>query len=219
MARPRAARLTYVLSRKRSSLSAFLFATNLTQMRSHVSLKEAMRTLTLQLVGKTPILLHRISRHQFREQLATRNEGQSIVEEAKEVMVKGVDGNPAVPVSWLWDAIRVGCSRITVEGKQLSLFSLQSVIRLPEGLLSLRDERDQIPTWSVYSSIQHAAPESKKSIAVVAPIFKDWRLTVNVSIGESITNELLFRVLREAGRVGIGLFHPPKKQFGQFVPI
>ena len=183
-----------------------------------------MRTLILQLVGTTPIILHQISRHQLREQIASRG-GASVPleDEALEVMSKDSDGNPAVPVSWLWDALRAGCSRITVEQKQISFFRFQSVIRLPEGLIPLKDTDCRNPVWKVYSSIQHAAPGSKRSIAVVAPMFKDWMLTVQVSVigelfpgNELLSEVVLEKIFTESGKVGIGLFHPPKKQFGQF---
>lgn len=182
-----------------------------------------MRTLNLQLVGTTPILLHNVSKHQLRAELASKGATLSLEEEALEVMSKGSDGNPAVPVSWLWDAIRVGCSRITVEQKQVGFFKLQSVIRLPEGMIPLTDTDCHNPVWKVYSSIQHAAPGSRRSIAVVAPMFKDWMLTTQVSVagqlfpGNELLNEVVLeKILTEAGKVGIGLFHPPKKQFGQF---
>ena len=176
-----------------------------------------MRTLTLQVVGITPILLHPVSRHQLREHIASRGGAMSIEEEVLEVMVKDGDGNPAVPVSWLWDAIRVGCSRITVEGKQLSSIKFQSVFHLPSGLIPLMGTDNQTPMWKPYSSIQHAAPGSKRSIAVVAPMFNDWMLTFTVAIDEGYLDDgLVKKVFSEAGKVGIGLFHPPKKQFGQF---
>lgn len=147
----------------------------------------------------------------------------SIKEEALEVMVKDGDGNPAVPVSWLWDAIRVGCSRITVEGKQLSFFTLKQIIRLPEDTIPLRDTDNKVPEWKVYSSVQHLAPGSKRSIAVVAPMFSDWMLVTQVSVARDIylcdqlqSDLVLERIFVEAGKVGLGLFHPPKKQFGQF---
>jgi hypothetical protein len=175
-----------------------------------------MRTLTLQLVGTTPILLHHISRHQLREQLASKDATLTLDAEALEMMVTDDDGNPSVPVSWIWDAIRVGCSRITVEGKQVSFVKFQSALHLPFGLIPLKDTDGHIPKWKTYSSIQHAAPDSKKSIAVVAPKFDDWMLTLNVSMDDSYDDDFLRKVFIEAGRVGIGLFHPPKKQFGQF---
>jgi hypothetical protein len=182
-----------------------------------------MRTLNLQVVGITPILLHPVSKHQLREHIASRGGARSIEEEALEVMVKDSDGNPAVPVSWLWDAIRIGCSRITVEGKQLSFFTLKQIIRLPEDIISLRDTDNKVPEWKVYSSIQHLAPGSKRSIAVVAPMFNDWMLVIQVSVARDIylcnqlqSNVVLEKVFVEAGKIGLGLFHPPKKQFGQF---
>ena len=182
-----------------------------------------MRTLNLQLVGTTPILLHNISKHQLREQLASKGAMLSLEEEALEVMTKDDDGNPVVPVSWLWDALRVGCSRITVEQKQVSFFKLQSVIRLPVNAILLKDTDCHAPVSKVYSSIQHAAPGSRRSIAVVAPMFKDWMLTVQVTVvgelfpgNEVLSEVILEKIFTEAGKVGIGLFHPPKKQFGQF---
>lgn len=174
-----------------------------------------MRSLILHLIGTTPILLHQIHRHQFREQLASKGE-LSIEDEANEVMVKGDDGNPAVPVSWLWDALRVGCSRITVEGKQFSFIKFQSSLHLPFGMLPLKDTDNRIPVWKPYSSVQHAAPGSKRSIAVIAPMFSDWMLTVRVVRDDSLDDGFLRLLFREAGKSGIGLFHPPKKQFGQF---
>ena len=183
-----------------------------------------MRTLNLQLVGTTPILLHHVARHQLREQIASHNAaGLSFEEEALNVMSKDSKGNPAVPVSWLWDALKAGCSRVIVEQKQISFFKLQSVIRMPEGLIRLMDSDCRTPVWKVHSSLQHAAPNSRRSIAVVAPLFKDWMLAVPLSVvgelfpgNELLSDVVLEKILVEAGKSGIGLFHPPKKQFGQF---
>ena len=183
-----------------------------------------MRTLNLQLVGSTPLLLHRISKHKLRDQVAsTKGSTLTTEEEALEVMVKDIHGNPAVPVSWLWDSLRVGCSRIMVERKQVSFTKLRSLIKIPGALLALRDTDNHTPTWKPYLSLQHAAPGSKKSMVVLAPEFKDWMLVVpvqfpaNVLINNAIENKVLIeRIFAEAGRVGIGLFHPPKKHFGQF---
>ena len=47
-----------------------------------------------QLAGTTPILLHNISKHQLREQLASKGAMLSLEEEALEVMTKDDDGNP-----------------------------------------------------------------------------------------------------------------------------
>jgi len=183
-----------------------------------------MRTLNIQLVGATPLLLHHVSRHELRAEIASqRGAGISLEEEALEVMMKDDNGDPAVPVSWLWDALRGGCSRITVEGKQVSSVELRSVIRFEAGTIPLKDTDNHAPIWTVYTSIQHAAPNSKRSIAVVAPMFKDWMLAVQVSIvreiipGNQVLDEVVLeKIFAEAGKVGIGLFHPPKKQFGQF---
>jgi hypothetical protein len=196
----------------------------LTKDTRHVTIFLVMRTLNLQLVGSTPLLLHHISRHQFREQIAShKGDVMSMDEEALEVMVKDENGNPAVPISWLRDALRVGCSRITVEKKQVSFIKLQSVITLPEGLIPLKDTDNHVPQWKTYSSFQHAAPGSRKSVAVVAPMFTNWMLILsvqiptNVLINNAFENKVLLeRIFAEAGRVGIGLFHPPKKHFGQF---
>lgn len=182
-----------------------------------------MRTLNLQLVGITPLILHRVSKHQLRVEIASHCENLTIEDEAAEVMVKDSLGNPAVPVSWLWDAIRAACSRITIDGEQVSFFKLQSVIRLPVDPIPLKDTDNHIPAWKVYSSLQHAAPGSKRSIAVVAPMFRDWMLSLQVSItkdlfpgNQVLSDTILEKIFAEAGKVGIGLFHPPKKQFGQF---
>ena len=68
----------------------------------------------MQLVGTTPLLLHHISRHELRAEIASRRgAGSSIEEEALEVMMKDKEGDPAVPVSWLWDA-----SESAVHGSQ-----------------------------------------------------------------------------------------------------
>jgi len=132
-------------------------------------------------------------------------------------MSKDSHGNPMVPVSWLSDAMRVGCSRIIVEGKQLSSIKISSSVQLPDGLIALKDRDNRPPVWTPYASVQHGAPGSKQSIAVVAPSFKDWMLSFQVQIDEAFPDdELLLRVFAEAGRGGIGLFHPPKKHFGQF---
>lgn len=182
-----------------------------------------MRTLNLQLVGSTPLLLHHVSKHQLRTEIASKGGALTVEEEASEVMVRNEDGNPAVPVSWIWDALRFGCSRIAVQGKQISFSRLQSLVQLPKGLLSLKDTDNKIPTWETEVSMQHAALNSKKRIVVVAPKFRDWMLVLPIQISPIIlindaleNNVVIERVFAEAGRGGIGLFHPPKKQFGKF---
>ncbi len=178
----------------------------------------SMRTLSICLIGTSPLLLHRTSKHQLRDQIAADLcAGRTLEDEALEVMQKDAFGNPAVPVSWLSDAIRVGCSRITVEGKQLSFVRISSCLRFSEGCTKLQTVNGKKPTWEVYRSIQHLAPGSKRTIAVIAPMFKDWMLSFQVKVDGSFPDDALIgRILAEAGRVGIGLFHPPKKHFGQF---
>ena len=105
----------------------------------------------------------------------------------------------------------------------MSSIALRSIIRFEAETIPLKDTDNHAPAWTVYTSIQHAAPNSKRSIAVVAPMFKDWMLAVQVSIakelfpGNQVLSEaVLKKIFAEAGKVGIGLFHPPKKQFGRF---
>ncbi|MFA6404959.1 MAG: hypothetical protein WCW03_03105 [Candidatus Paceibacterota bacterium] len=179
-----------------------------------------MRTLTLRILGTTPLILHRISRHELREQIASdASKGILFEQEALENMSKDDDGNPVVPVSWLWDAIRKGCSKITVDGgSQLSFVRLQQVLHLPSGSIPLRKRNQHLDReWEVYTSVQHASPGSKKMITVVAPMFRHWMLEGSVAVdGNQYDDYLLQRVFNEAGKVGMGLFHPPKKQFGKF---
>ena len=184
-----------------------------------------MRTLNLRLIGTTPILLHQISRHQEREKIASHVEaGKSLLDEARDKMSKDSLGNPVIPVSWIADAIRVGCSRITVEGKQVSFTKVQSVMHLPTVPLPLTRKSGGVAECDeAYQSLQHATPGSKKSIVVVAPMFRDWMFELSVTISGDLfpddvvgSNKILDRIFAEAGRSGIGLFHPPKKQFGQF---
>ncbi len=178
-----------------------------------------MRTLTLLISGTTPLILHHICEHQCREQIASNiTDGQTFEDEALEKMSKDGDGNPAVPVSWLWNSIRRGCSKIFVDGgKQMSFIRLQQSLHLPAGLIPLRSSIGRPLDCDVYAAVQHAAPGSKKMITVVAPKFKYWMLKIPSTVeGDWPDNSLLQRIFREAGKQGIGLFHPPKKQFGQF---
>jgi hypothetical protein len=176
-----------------------------------------MKTYNLQLVGTSPLLLHRISKHQLRDQIAFKANGGEPEEEALEAMSKDEGGNPAVPVDWLWDAIRVGCSRITVNGQQVSFSQVSRAISLKPKTLPLKGSDSSLPKWRVYTSVQHAKPGSKETILVVAPEFRGWSLEVEITAYLEFPDKaLLLRILSEAGRAGIGLFHPPKKHFGQF---
>jgi hypothetical protein len=49
-------------------------------------------------------------------------------------------------------------------------------------------------------------------------MFSDWMLVVSVQyqISSFVDPVIVHKIFTEAGRVGIGLFHPPKKHFGQF---
>ena len=178
-----------------------------------------MRTLTLRIIGTTPLLLHRVSNHQLRDQIASKvNRGILFEHEALENMSKDEDGRPVVPVSWLWNAIRKGCSRIIVDGgKQLSFFKLQQSLHLPAGLILLQGKSGCPLEWEVYTSVQHLAPGSRKMITVVAPMFKNWVIEVTLVVDDNQPDDfMLQRIFNEAGKSGIGLFHPPKKQFGKF---
>lgn len=178
-----------------------------------------MRTLTIRLVGTTPLLLHRVSRHERRDEIAAHMvNGTTLEEIADEVMMKNTQGNPAVPPVWIWEAIHGAAARVVINGKQVSFFKLQSVLCLPDKFLPLQSTNRSGLKWTVYTSVQHAAPKSRKSIAVVAPLFREWELEVRALAvnGAFPDDTLLLRLFEEAGKCGIGLFHPPKKQFGQF---
>jgi hypothetical protein len=181
-----------------------------------------MRTFTFELIGTTPLLLHRVSRHQQRDLIAsTKGTTMSIAEEAQDVMSINEDGHPVVPASWIKDALRAGCSRIFVDTahgrQQLSFAKLMSSLSIADDPIPLRDKDGHIPKWIPYTSFQHAAPGSKKMIAVVAPQFNDWMLIIQLNISDpTLDKDILKRVFDEAGRGGIGLFHPPKKNFGRF---
>lgn len=181
--------------------------------------KYRMRTLTIRLVGTTPLLLHRVSRHERRDEIAAHaKNGKTLEDEANEVMMKDEKGNPAVPPAWLWEAIHKATPRIIVNERQVSFFKLQSVLCFPDKLLPLQSHNGNCLKWSVYTSVQHAAPNSRRSIAVVAPLFREWALEAQIlaTNGAFPDNTLLQKIFAEAGKCGIGLFHPPKKQFGQF---
>lgn len=178
-----------------------------------------MRTLTIRLVGMTPLLLHRVSEHTRRSEIAAHvRNGETLEEIAGEVMMRDAHGNPAVPPSWIWEAIHGAAARIVQNGRQISFFRLQSVLCLPDKFLPLQSTNGSGLKWTVYTSIQHAAPKSRQSIAVVAPLFRTWALEVRTLLvnGAFPDDTLLHRIFAEAGKCGIGLFHPPKKQFGQF---
>jgi len=176
-----------------------------------------MRTFSLRLLGTTPLLLHRIAKHQLRDQIASKAKRGGFRQEAWQVMFKDDSGNPVVPVAWLWDAIRAGCLRITVEGQQVSFSRIQRAISLKPAMLPLKSLDGSTPQWGVYTSVQHAAPGSYKSILVVAPEFRQWILDVEIATYLDFPDsDLLLRIISAAGRAGIGLFHPPKKHYGQF---
>lgn len=172
----------------------------------------------MELIGTTPILLHRISQHQLREEIASKRGGtMSLAEEAVECMSKDDTGAPVVPVAWIWDSIRRGCSRVLIGSQQVSFFKLQSEIKLPEGVIPLVDKENAIPIPETYSSMQHAAPGSKQAITVVAPLFRNWKLCFEAAVETEFPHDqLLAAIFLEAGKAGIGLFHPPKKHFGKF---
>lgn len=69
----------------------------------------------------------------------------------------------------------------------------------------------------VYQSLQHNHPGSHTPIVVIAPQFNDWMIDVLVNVyGDYPDTPLLVQIFEQMGRLGIGLFRPPKKHFGQF---
>lgn len=181
-----------------------------------------MSTFTLCLVGTTPLLLHRVHRHEFRDQIASSPlPGETIEQEAERKMSKDASNNPAVPSSWIVGALRVGVGRLLENEQSIGFRLLSEVIKLPEHALPLKSRHDEL-VWSVYQSMQHAKPRSQKAITVVAPMFSDWRLEIPITMDESraathgIQHGYIKRAFSEAGKIGIGLFRPPKKNYGQF---
>lgn len=180
-----------------------------------------MRTFTIQLVGTSPLLLHRVAKHERREEIAapagTEQSLLAFTEVAKQVMFRNKEGKPAVPVVWITDALRAGCAKIVRDSAQMSFAKVNAALRFPEGFLEVCGSNNHAPVWVPYSNVQHVKPGSQKSILVVAPKFNDWMLSLAVQVdGDFPDNALLLQIFNEAGRCGIGLFHPPKKQFGQF---
>ncbi len=176
-----------------------------------------MREITIRMIGTTPLLLHRICRHEFREALAWNGSlAEPLEEGVKETMSKDIHGKPAVPVWWLWDALARGCAQIVVGGKRIQHTRFQSRLTLPAGTAPLLGKNGAEPVIRVFLSRQHASHGSRKMIAVVAPRFDYWELRLRAFVDDSFSNDTLQLIFGEAGKCGIGLFHPPKKQFGQF---
>lgn len=179
-----------------------------------------MRTLKVQLVGTTPLLLHRVSEHERRGEIAVGfASGQTLAQAAREVMSIDEKGRPAVPVEWVLDSLRRAAAKTMENGQQVSFCKLKSALILPEELIPLWNGNGKPLSWRIYQSAQHSAPQSSEIIAVAAPQFKEWSFFIEIAVnGDFPSDTLLAHILEEAGKCGIGLFHPPKKQFGQFHP-
>ncbi len=136
-------------------------------------------------------------------------------------MFKDPAGNAAVPTDWILGALRVGCESLRNISDSIGFRLVTDVLKLPEAPLPLKSRRGDLG-WAVYQSMQHAKPGSTKAIAVVAPMFREWMLEIEVTVDDvsaaryGIDRSFIERAFNEAGRIGIGLFRPPKKYFGQF---
>lgn len=174
-----------------------------------------MRTITFCLVGTSPLLLHKICEHQKRDQVTSTGGDPST--EAAQAMYRNEKGAPAIPASWLSDAMRAACSHLEDGGRRLSYSRIASTLCFAAKSFVLRNTDNREPSWSAYESIQHRKPGSKTMVVVVAPQFSDWMVDVVVNVyGDYPDTSLLERIFNQMGRMGIGLFHPPKKNFGQF---
>ncbi len=181
-----------------------------------------MSSFTLHLAGTTPLLLHCVHRHEFRNEIASNPlPDETPEQEAGRKMSRDIAGNPAVPTSWIIGALRAGTSRLYGAEQSAGFRLMSEIIELPEHALPLQSRQGD-PVWSVYQSMQHLKPGSQKGITVIAPMFSSWLLEIPIvmnderAIAHGISHRFVERAFNEAGKVGIGLFRPPKKHFGQF---
>ena len=123
-------------------------------------------------------------------------------------------------MEWIWDSVRCSCVRIHNENQQVSFWRLKQSLNMPSGTIPLRPVGEVGLTHTVFRSCQHAGANTSSTAYVIAPQFGSWMVEFRVWTDDAFPdNALLLRIFSEAGKQGIGLFHPPKKQFGQFRPI
>ena len=121
-----------------------------------------MKTYLVQLVGTSPLLLHRECNHQNREHIAAQAvvyTEESLRAQIFGKMSKNQSGNPAVPIEWIWNSIRNGCRKIVCRGKQLSFLAVEKYMNLPEGFIVVRSIKEDPPEWRTYKSLQHEKPD------------------------------------------------------------
>lgn len=140
------------------------------------------------------------------------------IEVAEERVIKDAEGNPGIPMEYLFSCLVEAGRHVKNNGKkQISTATsslLPSFLTIEEAFLPFIKHSDMVVDMR-----RGRLPKDGTAVCLVRPKFEQWTCEVTLEIDESIANEKTVReLLKVAGTaIGLGDFRPAKRgPFGRF---
>jgi len=169
---------------------------------------------SVEIKGVSPLLMNKFIPEQIVETRVRRGNAKDVSVEDKLYITE--DGKPYVPSAYIRNSLIEAGKAIQIRGKIKATYSKllgSSLIVQPDNIVI-----NSSTGWEPFT-VTAVNPTTKGRMMVTRPMFKDWKLSFEVTITDDINEEDFAKIFDEAGRyVGIGDWRPAKKgMYGKFV--
>ena len=164
--------------------------------------------------GVSPLLMNRFLPAELLETKVKRGNAKDVNVEDKLYLTE--DRKPYVPSAYIRNSLIEAGKAVQIKGKRKATYSKllgSTLIVQPDAILI-----NSTSGWEPFTTTA-VNPTTKGRMMVTRPMFKDWKLSFEVTITDDINEEDFAKIFDEAGRyVGIGDWRPAKKgMYGKFV--
>lgn len=186
-----------------------------------------MKTISVELVGKTPLLQHRMNEEALFQLLAPKSKkkkNEETPETPREIASKHAYRNPDgtffIPAEYIAGAFQGVASDYSQKNSQRKSYKgiAKAIFRPTVGEILLLDESNT-PIKDFEVDVRKATNHQKGAIAVCRPRFDKWKVKFDIELdSDLIDTSIALQMLQDAGRrSGIGSFRVAKGgYFGQF---
>jgi len=169
---------------------------------------------SVEIKGVSPLLMNRFIPEQIVETRVRRGNVKDVSVEDKLYMTQ--DGKPYVPSAYIRNSLIEGGKAVQIKGKRKATYSKllgSTLIVSPDAIVI-----NSTTGWEPFTTTA-VNPATRGRVTVTRPMFKDWKLSFEVTITDDILEEDFAKIFDEAGRyVGIGDWRPAKKgMYGKFI--
>lgn len=184
-----------------------------------------MKSVEVEIQGKTPLMHHRMSEEALLKLLGAKSKKKVVKEErlpreiAEEHAYKNTAGQYYIPMEYISGAFKHVASDYKQTSGKKSYKAIAGGIFRPTTAAAVLLDSDDEPILDFEVDIKKATNHQAGAVAVCRPRFDDWKAKFTVEIDDSlISTDQVLEILSDAGkRSGIGSFRVAKSgSYGQF---